>query len=91
MKRLALALFVTMAFAVSAMADSKIACEGILEHGSGGEYISLPKMNQHVGLVQTSLMQCWLFANMAKTAKLRVLLPLLKKIQILIDARKSPG
>jgi hypothetical protein len=40
MKRLALALFVTMAFAVSAMADSKIACEGILEHGSGGEYIA---------------------------------------------------
>ena len=40
MKRLALALLLTVAFAGSAMAESKISCEGILEHGSGGEYIA---------------------------------------------------
>jgi hypothetical protein len=40
MKRLALALVVTAAFAGSAVAESKIICEGILEHGSGGESIA---------------------------------------------------
>jgi len=29
-----------MVSACSAMAESKITCEGILEHGSGGEYIA---------------------------------------------------
>jgi hypothetical protein len=40
MKRSVLALLATVAFASSAVADSKITCEGILEHGSGGEYIA---------------------------------------------------
>jgi len=35
-----LALVVTAAFVVSAMAETKITCEGIMEHGSGGEYIA---------------------------------------------------
>jgi hypothetical protein len=39
MKRLVLPFLVTVAFAGSAMAGSTITCEGILEHGSGGEYI----------------------------------------------------
>jgi hypothetical protein len=40
MRRLALTLVVTLAFFDSAMAETKITCEGIMEHGSGGEYIS---------------------------------------------------
>jgi hypothetical protein len=57
MKRLALALLVTVAFAGSAMADSKITCEGTLGHGSGGEYIA-----------SKNKPTCWLGANFSDAA-----------------------
>jgi hypothetical protein len=40
MKQLALAMLVAVAFVGSAIAESRITCEGKLEHGSGGEYIA---------------------------------------------------
>jgi hypothetical protein len=52
MKRLALVLLGTVAFAGLATAESKISCEGILNHGSGGEYIA-SKNN----------LNCWLGAD----------------------------
>ena len=57
MKRLAVALLVTGAVAGAAMADSKITCEGILGHGSGGEYIA---SKNHP--------TCWLGANFSDAA-----------------------
>jgi hypothetical protein len=57
MKRLVLALLVTGAFAGLAIAENKITCEGILEHGSGGE--SIASKNKPT---------CWLGADFSDAA-----------------------
>ena len=57
MKRLGLASLIAMAFALSAMAESKISCEGILEHGSAGEYIA-----------SNNKPTCWLGADFTDAA-----------------------